>query len=124
MSDQTLARIHLREMIAEEIRALMARRRVTGARLGLAIGKSDMYVSRRVRGETAFDVDDLEAIAEFFDVSVVDLMPASITRRRVRTTEGYAVRDPRVSTRPHDHRPANRDDKRRPIMLRKNLTAA
>lgn len=37
----------LREIVAEEIRATMARRRITGVRIAKAVGKSQSYVSRR-----------------------------------------------------------------------------
>lgn len=53
----------LREQVAEEVRALMARRRISGVQLAKRIGKSQTYVWRRLSGETPFDVDDLEALA-------------------------------------------------------------
>ena len=77
----------LREYVAEEIRALLARRMANGAKLAAALGKSEMYVSRRLRGETAFDVDDLEKIAGFLGVEVTDLLPRP-TEGRVLTTIG------------------------------------
>lgn len=65
----------LRELVAEEVRALLARRQMTGADLAGRIGRSPMYVSRRVRGEVAFDLDDLQRIAEVFGVTPADLLP-------------------------------------------------
>lgn len=70
----------LRELVAEEIRALLARRRMNGVQLALRIGRSQSYVSRRLTGETAFDTDDLERIAEVLGVNIIDLMPRPRTR--------------------------------------------
>lgn len=83
----------LREGVAEEVRALIGRRRTTGAKLAEAIGRSEMYVSRRLRGETAFDLDDLERIAAILNVEVSDLLP--------RRNEGRTVviaGEPRMQT--------------------------
>jgi transcriptional regulator with XRE-family HTH domain len=71
----------LRAHIAEEIRALLARRRINGVQLALRIGRSQSYVSRRLTGETAFDADDLERIAEVLGVNVVELMPSPKPRQ-------------------------------------------
>lgn len=61
----------LRQQVAEEVRALMARRRLSGVKLAKAMGKSQAYVWRRLSGETPFDVDDLETVARIFDVPVM-----------------------------------------------------
>jgi transcriptional regulator with XRE-family HTH domain len=60
----------LRGRVAEEVRALMARRRISGVQLSKEIGRSHVYLSRRLNGHTAFDVDDLEAVARIFEVPV------------------------------------------------------
>ena len=61
--------------VAEEVRVWMTRRRVNGAGLASAIGRSQAYVSRRLTGDTAFDLDDLERIAVALDVPVKRLFP-------------------------------------------------
>lgn len=71
----------LREGIAEEVRALLARRRMSGVQLAKRIGKSHTYVSRRLTGETAFDADDLEQIAHALDAQPTDLLPKPVTRQ-------------------------------------------
>lgn len=71
----------LREGVAEEIRSLMARRRISGVRLASEIGRTQAYVSRRLVGEVAFDVDDLERIARVLGVSVQALLPNDPTSR-------------------------------------------
>jgi DNA-binding Xre family transcriptional regulator len=76
----------LRATIAEEIRALLARRRINGVALAVQIGRSQSYVSRRLTGETAFDVDDLERIAKVLGVTVSQLLPDD---QQGRGTGGY-----------------------------------
>lgn len=69
----------LRELVAEEVRALLGRRQMSGAKLAAAIDRSEMYVSRRLRGETAFDLDDLERIARVLGVHVAELLPSRVS---------------------------------------------
>lgn len=66
--------VPLSERVAEEIRAWMGRRRVTGARMARALGVSPAWVSYRLTGVQPIDLNDLEQIAEVLDVSVVDLL--------------------------------------------------
>jgi transcriptional regulator with XRE-family HTH domain len=67
----------LRTGVAEEVRVMLARKRVSGLQLAERIGHSQAYISRRLNGETAFDVDDLERIAIALGVTVYDLLPRS-----------------------------------------------
>lgn len=64
----------LRVTIAEEVRAMMGRRQMSAVQLGRKIGKSQSYMSRRLTGETAFDLDDLEAITAALDVPLGNLI--------------------------------------------------
>ncbi len=57
-----------RASVAGEVRAEMARKRTTGRELSRLTGKSQPYWSRRLTGDVAFDVDDLEAVAAVLDV--------------------------------------------------------
>jgi transcriptional regulator with XRE-family HTH domain len=66
----------LADSVAAEVRAQLARRQLTAKDLANAIGKSEMYVSRRVRGEVALDLVDLEQVAGFLGLAIVDLLPA------------------------------------------------
>ncbi|MEV4271978.1 helix-turn-helix domain-containing protein [Micromonospora aurantiaca (nom. illeg.)] len=77
---ETGTRERLRHQVAEEIRAQLGRKQMSGAKLARAIDQSEMYVSRRLRGETAFDLDDLERIADVLGVTVTDLMPSAKVR--------------------------------------------
>lgn len=75
MSDTgTLSGPKLRESVAEEIRALMARRRVSRQAMATALGVSHTTVWRRLSGETALDLDELESIAGVLGVTVVELV--------------------------------------------------
>ncbi|MFG2054802.1 helix-turn-helix domain-containing protein [Micromonospora sp. NPDC048930] len=77
MSDTaTTVRGRLREQTAEEIRVLLARRRISAAELARRAGMKQSTLARRMTGEIAFDLDDLEAIADVLDVSVTELLPA------------------------------------------------
>lgn len=67
----------LRERVAEEVRVALTRRRMSAARLARELGVSQTYVWRRLGGETAFDLDDLERIAGILGVTVRDLIPPS-----------------------------------------------
>lgn len=66
----------LADSVAAEVRAQLARQQLTGTALAAAIGKSEMYVSRRLRGQVAFDLADVEQAAKFLGVSFADLLPS------------------------------------------------
>jgi transcriptional regulator with XRE-family HTH domain len=61
--------------VVEEIRALMGRRRVSQKQLGDALGLAQPTMSKRMNGKIAFDLNELDAVAAFFDVSILDLFP-------------------------------------------------
>lgn len=76
MSEMAMAvRGKLRERAAEEIRVLLARRRISAAELARRTGMKQSTMARRMTGETAFDLDDLEAIAAVLGVDVTELLP-------------------------------------------------
>ena len=119
--------------VAEEIRAVMGRRKMTGAQMAKAIGVSPAWVSYRINGQVAPTVDDLHAIAAVLGVSVMTLLPTSVReiavagerpgrvleRRRARAaasvaTEEHARLPAHTLSRPRDRRPSVRTDSRRP----------
>lgn len=65
----------LQSYVAAEIRAQLARRRVTQSELAAAVGVSNAWVSVRLSGKQAIDLNDLESIAAAIDVPVYDLLP-------------------------------------------------
>jgi transcriptional regulator with XRE-family HTH domain len=93
----------LRERVAEELRALLARRKVTPTELGRKLGRSQTWVWRRLEGEVAFDLNDLEAIAAALGVAPADLLPPDVRRG----TEPN-IRNSPVPERPADNRPPGR----------------
>lgn len=70
-----------RASVAGEVRAEMARKRMTGRELSRLTGKSQPYWSRRLTGDVAFDVDDLVTVAALLDVPVTNMfrtLPADL----------------------------------------------
>jgi transcriptional regulator with XRE-family HTH domain len=63
-------RAALHEYVAGEIRAYLARARLSGRRAALQLGWTQPYMSRRLTGDIPFDVTDLEALAGLLDVPV------------------------------------------------------
>jgi transcriptional regulator with XRE-family HTH domain len=98
----------LRTGVAEEVRVMLARKRVSGLQLAERIGHSQAYVSRRLNGETAFDVDDLERIAIALGVTVYDLIPRSAGQHT--DTREY----PNIDQPDDEEVDQKRSDKRRP----------
>jgi transcriptional regulator with XRE-family HTH domain len=105
MSDRTSS---LTERVAEEIRALMARKRVRQSHLARELGVSEQWISVRMRGVQPIDLNDLDRIARALGVSIIDLIPAG---DRKRTAGGDGDENVRTTAylssgrRPHDHRP-------------------
>lgn len=63
--------------VADEVRAAMARRRMSQMGLAELLGRSQAFVSRRLTGEIAFNVNDLAKIAEALDVPLAALVDAA-----------------------------------------------
>jgi transcriptional regulator with XRE-family HTH domain len=68
-----------REAVAGAVRSAMSELGITQQNLADATGLKQQYISRRVTGETAFDVEDLALIAAALGVPVASLMPADQT---------------------------------------------
>ena len=84
----------LSESVGDEIRAMLARRRISGRRLADEMGVSRSWLSYRLTGVTPIDLDDLAQIADALDVDWRDLLPA-----RDAQTATVARLQPRVLTR-------------------------
>jgi transcriptional regulator with XRE-family HTH domain len=63
------------ERVAAEIRAELARKQIPQSRLAAVLGISEVGVSRRMRGETPLDINELVKIAGFLGVPVSQFMP-------------------------------------------------
>src|SRR5690554_4433352 len=78
----------LSERVAEEIRAMLARRRVSGRELARRLGVSSPWVSNRLTGHLEIGLDELQRIADALEVEVADLLPRPVYRDGRRTGEG------------------------------------
>lgn len=63
------------QRVSGEVRAAMARKRVTQSVLAAHLGISQAALSRRLRGEIPFDVNELALIASHLDVTIDALIP-------------------------------------------------
>lgn len=86
-----------RGRVAAEVRAALARARVSGNRLSTLLGQSQPYWSRRLTGKVAFDVDDLAAIAGLLGVDVTSFFAAEVSAPRPAGPAGGAGWAPRGS---------------------------
>lgn len=68
MSNPTAAAV-----VGANVRAEMARAKVTQSTIGLLLGVSQSGVSARLRGETPFNVDELLLVANYLEVGMADL---------------------------------------------------
>jgi transcriptional regulator with XRE-family HTH domain len=123
----------LSALVAEEIRALMARRRISGRQLATQLEVSPSWVSYRLTGTQPIDVNDLALIADALGVGVHDLLPppevaATALKKNLappqvqprkhvaRSSGGRPTGHPRTdSVRPTSAVPLNR---RRPVSTR------
>ncbi len=109
----------LSERVAEEIRAALARRRMSGRQLATNLGVSQTWMSSRLSGATPIDLNDLERIAAAMSVEVADLLPRPTEGRTVITageparTAAYATSGAPAHGKPND-RKATLSDRTRP----------
>lgn len=121
MSDQESgATRDLNAAVAAEIRAILARRGWKGSTLAALLGVNEMWVSRRLRGTKAIDVDDLERIANALGMRPVELLglaekAGGDLNIRSSPLAERPVSSPSVATRrPADTRPSGRGQPLRP----------
>jgi len=105
----------LTELVAEEIRALLARRRISGRELARRMGASYSWVNFRLTGAQPIDLNDLQRIADVLDVEVLDLLPqregrvvTHIGAPRVQTTVPKMGSPIALTKRPTGGRPHGR----------------
>ena len=89
---------NLSELVAEEIRALMGRRRMSQAQLARALKVSPMWINYRLTGTQEIGLNDLQRIAEILDVEVTDLLPQR-SGRLITTANSPADHGPRTNAR-------------------------
>lgn len=65
----------LSDAVAKEIRVLLVRREMKQTELAARLGVNEMWLSRRLRGAQALDLNDLDRIAAVLEVQITDLLP-------------------------------------------------
>jgi transcriptional regulator with XRE-family HTH domain len=63
--------------VAEEIRVMLTRRRMSGRELARRLDVSPSWVNYRLTGAQPIDLNDLERISEALGVTIHDLLPRS-----------------------------------------------
>ena len=70
--------------VSDEIRIAMARQRISGSQLAVMIGRSQSYVSKRLRNEAAFTANDVEAICQVLQEDLLRLLSKAVHASRQR----------------------------------------
>ncbi len=73
-----------RHLLADEVRAHLARRRISNRKFAVIIGASAPWVDRRLNGTTPMTTDDIELFASALGMSPLELV-ASISPTRLET---------------------------------------
>jgi len=73
----------LARAVSAQVRALMAERRMTAQALAEAAGLSRSYLGKRLRDESSFTVNDIEAICTALDEQL-ETFSIEVVRRRKR----------------------------------------
>lgn len=94
MSIDVTAEATLSARVAEEIRVLMARRRMKQSQLARLLGVNDQWVSVRLRGAQEIGLNDLQAIA-----AALGVQPAALLGETA-STERYGSKKRPVGVRP------------------------
>jgi transcriptional regulator with XRE-family HTH domain len=111
----------LTQLVATEIKVAMARRDVRQSELAREIGKTEMWLSVRLRGRQPIDMNDLALIARGLGVGIHELLPTPDEA----ASASVSVRNPHVAIqspithKPLSHRPRGREDSRRPEAIRR-----
>lgn len=70
---ETPPKLEADALVAGEIRAELARQRITHSALAERLGVSRAYLSRRLNGDTPLSIPDVAAIAQILNVSIAQL---------------------------------------------------
>lgn len=65
-----------RDRVAANVRAEMARNKISQVKLAETLSVSQAAISRRLSGRVAFDIDELVRIAEAFNIPLAELVIA------------------------------------------------
>jgi len=70
--------------VSVELRAALARRQVSGAALARLTGRSQTYLSERLRADRSFTMTDLEDICREANIDLLALMTAAARASQAR----------------------------------------
>lgn len=70
--------------ISEEVRHALTRNRKSGAQVAAMIGRSQSYMSKRLRGESSFTATDVETICMVLGEDLLKLLTAAVRAMRAR----------------------------------------
>lgn len=105
----------LTQLVATEIKVQMARADVRQSQLARNMGKTEQWLSVRLRGRQPIDLNDLNLIAGSLGVGVHDLLPppeiaakAVENREVIVSNPARPERPTRPPARPRDNRPTGR----------------
>lgn len=68
--------------VAEEVRLALTRHRISGAQLAGKIGRSQSYMSKRLRGEASFTANDVESICRVLHEDLLKLLTTAVRSMR------------------------------------------
>lgn len=68
--------------VSDEIRLAMTRRRLSGAQIALMIGRSQSYISKRLRSDAAFTANDVEDICRALQEDLLGLLSRAVHASR------------------------------------------
>lgn len=102
--------VTLAALVAAEVRAMMGRLDVRQAELARRLGENDQWLSIRLRGRAAIDINDLHRIARALGVGIHDLLPAPEVANRAAPPSAIAryLEEPARTTSVSQHRPHSR----------------
>ena len=70
--------------VSREVNLLLTERSTSGAQLAGMIGRSQSYMSKRLRGESSFTANDIETICRVLNMDLLELLTAAVARVRSR----------------------------------------
>ena len=76
----TSPRYTAHEAIGISVNQLLFTRNIKRQRLGAALGVQGQAISKKLRGQSRWTIEEIYAMAEFFDVDLMDLLPRKLPR--------------------------------------------
>jgi transcriptional regulator with XRE-family HTH domain len=70
---QSTHRVNANAIVAANVRAEIGRANISQSDLASALGENDMWLSRRLNSRPAFSTDEVQAIADYFNIKPGEL---------------------------------------------------